>query len=128
MVCKLFLKFFQIFFSSCDDADVVVTPQQLDVVVTTRRRQIQAEFESCQDRKNDRFSCQKGPLYYIIRKIQSWPISFHIMSLHDFCEKTEQYVVDIINGRQTNTLDMMFRHFLFVLSRLYRNITQLRLT
>ena len=50
------------------------------------------------------------------------------MSLHDFCEKTEQYVVDIINGRQTNTLDMMFRHFLFVLSRLYRNITQLRLT
>ncbi len=119
MVCKPLFKFFSVFFSSCDDGDFVVI---------TRRHQIQTEFEPCQDRKNDRFSCQKGPLYYIIRKIQSWPISFHIMSLHDFCEKTEQYVVDIINGRQTNTLDMMFRHFLFVLSRLYRNITQLRLT
>ena len=50
------------------------------------------------------------------------------MSLHDFCEKTEQYVVDIIYGRHVNTFDTMFRHFLFILSRLYRNITQLRLT
>ncbi|MBP5674356.1 MAG: tetraacyldisaccharide 4'-kinase [Victivallales bacterium] len=49
------------------------------------------------------------------------------MSLHDFCEKTEQYVVDIINGRQTNAIDRIFRRFLFVLSRLYLNITQLRL-
>ena len=50
------------------------------------------------------------------------------MSLHDFSEKTEQYVVDIINGRQANTFDKVFKRFLFVLSRLYRNITQLRLT
>ncbi|MDD4097636.1 MAG: tetraacyldisaccharide 4'-kinase [Lentisphaeria bacterium] len=50
------------------------------------------------------------------------------MSIRDFLEKTEQYAVEIINGRQRTTSDRLFRVLLFVLSRAYRNVVQLRLT
>jgi hypothetical protein len=49
-------------------------------------------------------------------------------TFRDIIEKTEQYAVDIINGRQETVWDRLFRVFLFLLSRLYRNVTQLRLT
>ncbi|MBP5640993.1 MAG: tetraacyldisaccharide 4'-kinase [Victivallales bacterium] len=48
--------------------------------------------------------------------------------MSDFLEKTEQYTVDIINGRNKTIWDRVYRVFLFVLSRLYRNIVQLRLS
>ena len=48
--------------------------------------------------------------------------------MSDFLEKTEQYTVDIINGRNKTVWDRMYRVFLFVLSRAYRNIVQLRLS
>ncbi len=47
--------------------------------------------------------------------------------MSDFLEKTEQYTVDIINGRNKTIWDRVYRVFLFVLSRLYRNIVQLRI-
>ncbi len=50
------------------------------------------------------------------------------MSIRDFLEKTEQYTIEIINGRQRSTSDRLFRVLLFVLSRAYRNVVQLRLT
>ncbi len=50
------------------------------------------------------------------------------MSIRDFLEKTEQYAVEIINGRQRSTSDRLFRVLLFLLSRAYRNVVQLRLT
>lgn len=50
------------------------------------------------------------------------------MSLRDILERTEQYTVEIINGRNRNRLDRCYRVFLFLLSRAYRNVVQLRLT
>ncbi|MBR0459854.1 MAG: tetraacyldisaccharide 4'-kinase [Victivallales bacterium] len=50
------------------------------------------------------------------------------MSLRDFFEKTEQYTVEIINGRQTTGWDRLFRTFLFMLSHLYRLAVQLRMS
>ena len=50
------------------------------------------------------------------------------MSLRDILERTGQYTVEIINGRNRNRLDRCFRFFLFLLSRAYRNVVQLRLT
>jgi len=50
------------------------------------------------------------------------------MTVREILEKTEQYVVQIINGRRQTYYDQWFRSFLFCLSRLYRNIVQLRLT
>ena len=48
------------------------------------------------------------------------------MSLHDLSEKIEQYVVDIINGKKDNFFDVLFKSFLFILSRLYLHIVQIR--
>lgn len=45
----------------------------------------------------------------------------------EYLEKVEQYTVDIINGRNRTVWDRGYRVFLFVLSRLYLNIVQLRL-
>lgn len=50
------------------------------------------------------------------------------MTFREFCEHAEQYVVEIIGGRRRTTYDAIFRGFLFCLSRLYRNVVQLRLT
>ncbi|HPY91429.1 MAG TPA: tetraacyldisaccharide 4'-kinase, partial [Lentisphaeria bacterium] len=50
------------------------------------------------------------------------------MPIRDFLEKTEQYAIEIINGRQRSTSDRLFRVLLFLLSRAYRNVVQLRLT
>lgn len=50
------------------------------------------------------------------------------MTFREFCEHAEQYVVEIIAGRRRTTGDKVFRAFLFCLSRLYRNLVQLRLT
>lgn len=50
------------------------------------------------------------------------------MSFRDFCERTEQYAVEIINGRNRTRYDQAFRIFLFVLSHLYRMAVQLRIT
>ena len=47
--------------------------------------------------------------------------------MSDFLEKTEQYTVDIINGRNKTIWDRLYRVFLFALSRVYRDIVQLRL-
>ena len=49
------------------------------------------------------------------------------MTLRDISEKTEQYAVEIINGRQRTWYDTLFRIFLFMLSRGYQGIVQLRL-
>lgn len=51
-----------------------------------------------------------------------------IMTLHDSLEKFEQYVVEIINGKRRDGFARYFRMFLFLLSRAYRNIVQLRLS
>ena len=48
------------------------------------------------------------------------------MSFRDFTEKTEQYAVEIINGRQRTWYDRGFRIFLFILSHLYRMAVQFR--
>lgn len=50
------------------------------------------------------------------------------MSVRDFLERTEQYTVEIINGRDCNRFDRCYRIFLFLLSRAYRNAVQLRIT
>jgi len=50
------------------------------------------------------------------------------MSIHDFTEKIEQYVVEIINGKRRDGFAFYFRIFLFFLSRIYRNLTQFRLS
>jgi tetraacyldisaccharide 4'-kinase len=50
------------------------------------------------------------------------------MTVREALEKTEQYVVEIINGRRQTLYDQWFRGVLFCLSRLYRNLVQLRLT
>ena len=50
------------------------------------------------------------------------------MSLHDSLERIEQYVVTIINGERRDGFARYFRMFLFLLSRAYRNIVQLRLS
>jgi tetraacyldisaccharide 4'-kinase len=50
------------------------------------------------------------------------------MTLREFSEHAEQYVVEIIGGRRRTVYDQIFRGFLFCLSRLYRNLVQLRLT
>ncbi len=50
------------------------------------------------------------------------------MTFSEFCEHAEQYVVEIIGGRRRTVYDKIFRAFLFCLSRLYRNVVQLRLT
>jgi tetraacyldisaccharide 4'-kinase len=50
------------------------------------------------------------------------------MKLRELLERTEQYTVEIINGRNRNRFDRCYRVFLFLLSRVYRNVVQLRLT
>ncbi|MBT7299425.1 MAG: tetraacyldisaccharide 4'-kinase [Victivallales bacterium] len=50
------------------------------------------------------------------------------MTFREFCEHSEQYVVEIMNGRRRTIYDRAFRGFLFCLSRIYRNVVQLRLT
>jgi len=50
------------------------------------------------------------------------------MSLHDKLEQFEQYVVEIINGKRRDGFARYFRMFLFLLSRLYRNAVQFRLS
>lgn len=48
--------------------------------------------------------------------------------MSELSEKIEQYTIDIINGRNKSLGDKIYRVFLFFVSRLYRNIVQLRLT
>ena len=50
------------------------------------------------------------------------------MSLREVIERAEQYVVEIIGGRQRTAWDRCFCGFLFCVSRLYRNVVQMRLT
>ena len=50
------------------------------------------------------------------------------MSLREIIERAEQYVVEIIGGRRRTRWDRLFCASLFVLSRLYRNLVQLRIT
>ncbi|MFA6816032.1 MAG: tetraacyldisaccharide 4'-kinase [Lentisphaeria bacterium] len=50
------------------------------------------------------------------------------MGFHDLSEISEQYVIDVINGKRRKGFASYFRVFLFALSRLYRNIVQFRLT
>jgi len=50
------------------------------------------------------------------------------MTIREFVERSEQYAVEIIEGRCRSRRDMVFRSVLFMLSRLYRSIVQLRLT
>ncbi len=49
------------------------------------------------------------------------------MSLQDLSERFEQYVVEIINGQRRTGFARYFRYFLFLLSRLYHSVVQLRL-
>lgn len=49
------------------------------------------------------------------------------MTFRDIAEKTEQYAVEIINGRQKTGYDKLFRAFLFMLSHLYRLAVQFRI-
>lgn len=44
----------------------------------------------------------------------------------EFLEKVEQYTVDVINGRNQTFRDQAYRCFLFLLSRLYFQVVQLR--
>ena len=50
------------------------------------------------------------------------------MTLRDILERTEQYTVEIINGRQRTAADCAYRIFLFGLSHLYRFAVELRLS
>lgn len=50
------------------------------------------------------------------------------MSIRELNEQLEQYVVEIMSGRRNTWHDRWFCAFLFCLSRLYRNLVQLRLT
>jgi len=50
------------------------------------------------------------------------------VTIREAIEVTEQYVVDIIDGRRRSSRDVFFRAFLFCLSRIYLNVVQLRLT
>ncbi|MCK5803792.1 MAG: tetraacyldisaccharide 4'-kinase [Lentisphaeria bacterium] len=49
------------------------------------------------------------------------------MSVQEFLEKTERYVVEIIGGRRRTLHDRCFSVLLFCVSRVYLNIIQLRL-
>lgn len=50
------------------------------------------------------------------------------MTIRDLLEKTEQYAVEIINGRQETRYDRAFRIFLAMLSHLYRIAVQFRVS
>ena len=50
------------------------------------------------------------------------------MTLREVLEHTERYVVEIIGGRRQTLYDRCFCGVLFLASRLYRNLVQLRLT
>lgn len=49
------------------------------------------------------------------------------MTLREIAEKTEQYVIDLLNGRRRTRADLLALAGLFVLSRSYRAMVQLRL-
>lgn len=51
-----------------------------------------------------------------------------MISARDILDRIEQYVVEIINGQRRDGFDRVFRYFLFLLSRIYRNVVQLRLS
>ena len=57
---------------------------------------------------------------------QRWP--HPTMSIRDILEHTEQYTVEIINGRQRTAADRAYRIFLFALSHIYRFAVDLRLS
>ncbi|NOY76210.1 MAG: tetraacyldisaccharide 4'-kinase [Kiritimatiellaeota bacterium] len=48
------------------------------------------------------------------------------MEIRELNEKLEQYLLEIINERRYGTADMLFRAFLFALSRVYRRAVQFR--
>ncbi len=50
------------------------------------------------------------------------------MTIREIIEKAEEYVVAIIHGRRHNVWDKWCTAVLFTLSRVYRNVVQLRLT
>ena len=49
------------------------------------------------------------------------------MSLREVAERAEQYIVELLNGRRKTRGDLAALAVLFLLSRLYRSIVQLRL-
>ena len=50
------------------------------------------------------------------------------MTLREFNERAEQYVIRVIGGPALNRVDHLVRTILFILSRLYRAVVQLRLS
>ncbi len=51
-----------------------------------------------------------------------------MINARNILDRLEQYVVEIINGQRKEGFDRLFRYFLFLLSRIYRGLVQLRLS
>jgi tetraacyldisaccharide 4'-kinase len=51
-----------------------------------------------------------------------------MVKIRIYLERTELYVIDIINGKKRDGFAKYFRYFLFLLSRLYRAVVQFRLS